>query len=60
MGANYSEVIEGIRYRQWDRALVALDKLGQQTNLNESQKKIVAQLTEQLKQVVVKGPPATS
>jgi hypothetical protein len=59
-GSDYSEVTEGIRYRQWDRALVALDKLGQQPNLNEAQKKSVAQLTEQLKQVVVKGPPATS
>src|SRR5262252_9360294 len=57
-GSDYSEVLEGIRYRQWDRALVALDKLAQQPNLSEAQKKSVGQLTEQLKQVVIKGPPA--
>src|SRR5215469_2291024 len=46
MGNEYGEVIEGIRYRQWDRALTALDKLAQHPGLNESQKKIVGELTE--------------
>ena len=48
------------RYRQYDAALVELDKLSQLPDLNEAQKKVVNNAIEQVKVAVSKMPPAPS
>jgi hypothetical protein len=45
------------RYGQFPQALMELDKLSNNPNLAESQKKLVNDLLEQTKQVVAKAPP---
>ena len=45
------------RYEQFPQAMVELDKLSGNPNLNEPQKKIVNDLIDQTKQVISKAPP---
>lgn len=56
--AGVSGVYQGIRYRQYQKALMELDKLASDTNLTDEQKKLANEVLEQLKQVVAKAPPA--
>ena len=45
------------RYAQFPQALMELEKLSTNPGLSESQKKLVADLLEQTKQVIAKSPP---
>jgi len=51
-----SEVRMGVRYGVYARALTALEKLANAPGLTEDQKKVVAQVTEQVKQLASKAP----
>jgi hypothetical protein len=53
-----SEVTMGVRYGDYSRAFAALDKLAKAPNLSEPQKKIVAEVIEQVKQLASKAPAA--
>ena len=48
-------VLNGVRYEEFATALATLDKLAQTPGLTEPQKKIVTQVTEQVKQVASKA-----
>ena len=56
--AQVTQVINGVRYEQFASAMKALDKLAATASLTEAQKKIVAQVTEQVKQVATKAGAA--
>jgi hypothetical protein len=56
--AAVASVFQGIRYRQYEKALMDLDKLASDANLTEEQKKLTGEVLEQLKQVLAKAPPA--
>jgi cell pole-organizing protein PopZ len=45
------EVATGVRYRDFSQALGGLDKIARTPGLTEAQKKAVAEVTEQVKQV---------
>jgi hypothetical protein len=45
------------RYEMFPQAMVELDRLSSNPNLNEPQKKIVSDLIDQTKQVIIKAPP---
>jgi hypothetical protein len=45
------------RYEQFPQAMVELDKLSSNPNLNDPQKKIVNDLIDQTRQVISKAPP---
>jgi hypothetical protein len=51
------DVRSGIRYRQYNIATEALEKLAADTTLTEDQKKVVTDITEQIKQAAAKEPP---
>jgi hypothetical protein len=51
-----SEVVMRLRYGEHSSALAALTKLASVSSLTEPQKKIVSQVTEQVKQVASKTP----
>lgn len=51
-----SEVRMGVRYGDYRRAFTALEKLASAPGLTEDQKKLVAQVTDQVKQVASKAP----
>jgi hypothetical protein len=53
------EIKRDFRYSLFPQAMVALDKLANAPNLNESQKKLVTDLMEQTRQVIAKmgAPP---
>ncbi len=53
-----SEVRMGIRYGDYSRAFTALTKLGSAPGLTDDQKKIVGEVTEQVKQMASKAPGA--
>jgi len=55
---NVSETIQGIRYGMYEKSLEALDKLSNDTNVNEQQKKVVSEMIEAVKQLLSKAPPA--
>ena len=55
---NVSETIQGIRYGMYDKSLEALDKLVNDTNVNEEQKKVVNEMIESVKRLMAKAPPA--
>ena len=50
-----NDVTSSARYGLYTKSLAALDKLANNPALNEQQKKIVSDVTEQLKQVVAKA-----
>jgi len=52
-------VLLGFRYRQYDKALMELEKLTTDANLTEDQKKLATQVFEQVKQVAAKTPAPT-
>ena len=53
-----SEVTMGVRYAEYARVLSALEKLANAPGLTEPQKKIVGEVTEQVKQLAAKDPAA--
>jgi acetate kinase len=55
-----SEVNMGIRYGEYARAIAGLDKLSNAPGITEAQKKIVSEVTEQIKALANKPatPPA--
>jgi hypothetical protein len=53
-----SEVTMGVRYRDYPRAIAALGKLASAPGLTEPQKKILGDITEQIKQLASKAPSA--
>jgi hypothetical protein len=55
---NVSETIQGIRYRMYEKSLEALDKLANDANVNDQQKKVVNEMIESVKQLIAKAPPA--
>ena len=50
-------VLMDFRYRQYEKALMDIDKLSSDSNLNEEQKKIAGEVLDQIKQVAQKAPP---
>ncbi len=54
---NVSRTTMAIRYGQYDQALAELEKLAAAANLTDPQKKLISDLTEQVKQVMAKAPP---
>ena len=48
------------RYGKYEDALMALDKLANDPNVNEAQKKVVNQVIEQVKQLANAAPPAAA
>jgi len=56
--AALSEVNMGVRYRDFARALVALEKLANAPGLTDAQKKVVAEVAEQVKQAASKATTA--
>jgi hypothetical protein len=48
----------GLRYGQFEKCLQSLDKLASTPNLTESQKKVVNDVIEQMKQVIAKMGPS--
>jgi hypothetical protein len=58
--ASVSDVAMGVRYIDYPRAFVGLDKLANTPSLTEPQKKVVNELIEQVKQLASKAaaPPA--
>ncbi len=53
-----SEVTMGVRYADYPRATAALGKLANAPGLTEPQKKILTDITEQVKQLASKAPAA--
>jgi hypothetical protein len=53
-----AQVAAGVRYGEHAAALAALDKLTKAPGLTDAQKKIVSEVTEQVKQVASKAPTA--
>ena len=53
-----SETIQGIRYGMYEKSLEALDKLANDTTINDAQKKVVNDMIESVKQLMAKAPPA--
>ena len=51
-----SEVTMGVRYSEYPRAFAALDKLAKAPDLTERQKKILSEVTEQIRQLASKSP----
>ena len=51
------EVAMGVRYADYPRAFAALAKLDSAPGLTEEQKKVVAEVAEQVKQLATKAPP---
>ncbi len=51
-------VMMAFRYRQYDKALMEMEKLTNDPNLNEQQKKLASDVFEQVKQVASKAPPS--
>ena len=56
--SSVSAVASGVRYGEHAAALAALDKLAKAPNLTEAQKKIVTEVTAQVKEVASKSPAA--
>jgi hypothetical protein len=58
--SSVSEVAMGVRYTDYPRAFAGLAKLDSAPGLTEAQKKLVSQVTEQVKQLATKAaaPPA--
>jgi len=56
--ANVSLAVRAFRYALFTNALVELDKLANNPNLTDAQKKLVSDLSEQTKQVIAKAPPS--
>jgi len=52
------DVDQSFRYRDYVRALMALEQLSSSPDLTEPQKKIIGDVTEQLKKVAGAAPPA--
>ena len=50
-------VMMSFRYRQYDKALMDMEKLSNDPALTEEQKKIATEVFEQVKQVATKAPP---
>jgi len=55
--SDVSLAVRAFRYSLFPKALVELDKLSNNPNLTEAQKKLVAELQEPTKQVIAKAPP---
>lgn len=53
-----SEVAQGVRYGDYARAFAGMDKLSKASGLTDAQKKIVAEVTDQLKAAAAKAPAA--
>jgi predicted small lipoprotein YifL len=52
-----SMVTSNLRYGQYEKALMGLDQLLNNPALNDSQKKVVNDVIEQMKQVIAKAGP---
>lgn len=57
ISAQVTELLSTIRYGQYAKAVAALENLGTVPELTEPQKKVVSEVSEQMKQVVVKAGP---
>ena len=49
------EVVGFFRYGQYEKAMTSLDKIAKGSSLNEEQKKLAAEVVEELRQVIVKA-----
>ena len=50
-------VVMSFRYRQYDKALMDMEKIVNDPGLNAEQKKLATDVFEQVKQVAAKAPP---
>lgn len=57
LAAPVNDAVSGFRYGQYEKAMMALDKLVNNPKLTEDQKKLVNEVIEQVKQVVTKAGP---
>lgn len=57
MQADLSEAKRAFRYGLFAQAMPALEKLAKYPNLTPAQQKLLAEVLEQTKQVIAKGPP---
>ena len=55
--ADVNQTTLGLRYGMYEKSLTALDKLSNNPNLNDTQKKVVSDMIEQMKQLIAKGQP---
>ncbi len=55
--ATAAQVKQSLRYAQFPQSLAALGKLAANPTLTETQKKVVNDLTEQIKQVIANSSP---
>ena len=51
-----NEAVTKARYRQYLQAMMALDQVLKSPELTEKQKKLIAQVIDQLKEVIAKAP----
>ncbi|HEY5914939.1 MAG TPA: hypothetical protein VJA21_30470 [Verrucomicrobiae bacterium] len=51
-------VVMAFRYRQYDKALMEMEKVTTNPALTEEQKKMASDVFEQVKQIAAKAPPA--
>ena len=58
MQADVHEASSDLRYGQYEKSLQALDKLASNPALSDSQKKVVNEVIEQMKQVIAKAGPS--
>ncbi len=52
-----NEAVTKMRYKQYLQAMMALDQVLNSPGLNDKQKKLIAQVIGQLKEVIAKAPP---
>ena len=52
-----NDAVLKVRYQQYLQAMMELDAVLKSPDLNDKQKKLIAQVLEQLKAVVAKAPP---
>src|SRR6266581_2662225 len=52
-----NEAVTKVRYKQYLQAMMELDEVLKSPDLNDKQKKLIAQVMDQLKEVLAKAPP---
>ena len=56
--ADVNQTTVNLRYGMYEKSLMALDRLSSNPALNDTQKKVVNDLIEQMKQLIAKAGPS--
>ena len=56
--ADVNQTTLNLRYGMYEKSLMALDRLANNPAVNDTQKKVVNDLIEQMKQLIAKGGPS--